>query len=89
MGGIYVFGQFANLFFTCPDGNMPLVAGRLTNLTTLCNAGCECDNLPYSPVCDETTGKTYFSPCHAGCGHWNEKERVSILDKLFRSCQVS
>lgn len=75
VGVIYMAGQFTNLYLTCPDGKMPLVAGKLINLTTVCNSGCICDSVPYSPVCHEDSGMTFFSPCHAGCHKWNEKDR--------------
>lgn len=48
---------------------------RLINLTTECNSACICDSVPYSPVCHEESGMTFFSPCHAGCHEWNEKGR--------------
>lgn len=48
---------------------------RLINLTTECNSGCICDSVPYSPVCHEDSGMTFFSPCHAGCHKWNETGR--------------
>ncbi|XP_055613870.1 solute carrier organic anion transporter family member 74D-like, partial [Uranotaenia lowii] len=70
----YMLGQFSYLFLTCPDGNMPLVQGRL-NLTTSCNSHCHCEGIPYSPVCREETGTTFFSACHAGCDAWNTKEK--------------
>uniref|UniRef100_A0A336M246 Solute carrier organic anion transporter family member n=1 Tax=Culicoides sonorensis TaxID=179676 RepID=A0A336M246_CULSO len=75
VGIVYVGGQFTNLFLTCPDGKMPLVAGKLVNLTSECNSNCICDSVPYSPVCHEETGTTFFSPCHAGCNKWNENGR--------------
>lgn len=28
VGVVYMMGQFTNLFLTCPDGKMPLVAGK-------------------------------------------------------------
>ncbi|XP_055550083.1 solute carrier organic anion transporter family member 74D [Wyeomyia smithii] len=66
----YMCGQFSYLFLTCPDGTMPLVQGRL-NLSTTCNSHCHCDGIPYSPICQEETGITFFSACHAGCDMWN------------------
>uniref|UniRef100_A0A1Q3FNY0 Solute carrier organic anion transporter family member n=1 Tax=Culex tarsalis TaxID=7177 RepID=A0A1Q3FNY0_CULTA len=68
----YMMGQFSYLFLTCPDGTMPLVEGRL-NLSTVCNSRCHCEGIPYSPVCHEDTGITFFSACHAGCDQWNAK----------------
>ncbi|XP_062545506.1 solute carrier organic anion transporter family member 74D isoform X2 [Armigeres subalbatus] len=70
----YMLGQFSYLFLTCPDGTMPLVNGSL-NLTAPCNSQCHCDDIPYSPVCQEETGITFFSACHAGCDAWNPTEK--------------
>ena len=35
-------------------------------MTSSCNVGCSCADLPYDPVCD-ANNLQYFSPCHAGC----------------------
>uniref|UniRef100_A0A2M4BDH4 Solute carrier organic anion transporter family member n=1 Tax=Anopheles marajoara TaxID=58244 RepID=A0A2M4BDH4_9DIPT len=75
----YMAGQFSYLFLTCPDGTMPLVQGRL-NLTTECNSHCHCDGIPYTPVCQEETGITFFSACHAGCDNWH------TADKYYDRC---
>ncbi|XP_061513237.1 solute carrier organic anion transporter family member 74D [Anopheles gambiae] len=79
VGAGYMVGQISYLFLTCPDGTMPLVQGRL-NLTTDCNSHCHCDGIPYSPVCQEDTGITFFSACHAGCDQWHTAE------KYYDSC---
>uniref|UniRef100_A0A182PDY0 Solute carrier organic anion transporter family member n=1 Tax=Anopheles epiroticus TaxID=199890 RepID=A0A182PDY0_9DIPT len=74
VGAGYMAGQISYLFLTCPDGTMPLVKGRL-NLTTDCNSHCHCDGIPYSPICQEDTGITFFSACHAGCDKWHTAEK--------------
>ncbi|XP_035914777.1 solute carrier organic anion transporter family member 74D [Anopheles stephensi] len=79
VGAGYMAGQISYLFLTCPDGTMPLVKGRL-NLTTECNSHCHCDGIPYSPICQEDTGITFFSACHAGCDTWHTAE------KYYDSC---
>ncbi|XP_053675033.1 solute carrier organic anion transporter family member 74D [Anopheles nili] len=79
VGAGYMVGQISYLFLTCPDGTMPLVQGRL-NLTTDCNSHCHCDGIPYSPICQEETGITFFSACHAGCESWHTTE------KYYDSC---
>ncbi|XP_036266248.1 solute carrier organic anion transporter family member 4C1 [Pipistrellus kuhlii] len=40
--------------------------GNLGNLTTPCNANCNCMRSHYYPVCGRD-GVQYFSPCFAGC----------------------
>ncbi|XP_052896368.1 solute carrier organic anion transporter family member 74D [Anopheles moucheti] len=79
VGAGYIAGQISYLFLTCPDGTMPLVKGRL-NLTTDCNSHCHCDGIPYSPICQEDTGITFFSACHAGCDRWH------MAEKYYDSC---
>ncbi|XP_059613445.1 solute carrier organic anion transporter family member 74D [Phlebotomus argentipes] len=75
LGCVYVAGTASYLFLTCPEENMPTpVNGRL-NLTRSCNSNCSCDHVPYNPVCNEATGTTYFSACHAGCAEWNSSEK--------------
>ncbi|KAG4075324.1 hypothetical protein HA402_003115 [Bradysia odoriphaga] len=48
-----------------------------------CNTDCKCDGIPYSPVCDQTAGITYFSPCHAGCRAFDKEA------KLYTDCSCS
>lgn len=82
VGVIFMFGQVSYLFFTCPDGDTPLAMlnGKL-NLDSSCNSGCHCDGIPYTPVCNEETGNTYFSACHAGCNDYSKTE------KYYSECQ--
>lgn len=42
------------------------------NATLPCNAACNCEYVKYSPVC--AYGKSYISPCHAGC---NDTMRIN------------
>ncbi|KAK3850220.1 hypothetical protein Pcinc_043064 [Petrolisthes cinctipes] len=55
----------------------------LPNLTSLCNGDCECNNLPYDPVCG-SNNVMYFSPCHAGCGGM---VRAPDGVKVFTGCK--
>lgn len=48
-----------------------------------CNSNCACDGISYSPVCDRSTGKTYFSPCHAGCKKYDEQQ------KIYKNCMCT
>ncbi|XP_047116768.1 solute carrier organic anion transporter family member 74D-like isoform X4 [Schistocerca piceifrons] len=57
-------------FIACEDDYMSGARssdGRW-NMTSDCNNACSCGpHVTFSPVCDEGSGDTYFSPCHAGC----------------------
>lgn len=74
VGFLYMCTQLSNIFVYCEAGNFYNETG-LVNLTTVCNMDCSCTGVPYSPVCDEATGVTFFSPCHAGCKGWSDSER--------------
>ncbi|XP_006897000.1 PREDICTED: solute carrier organic anion transporter family member 4A1 [Elephantulus edwardii] len=79
-------------FLHCPNVPMagvtvsysgsPLPQGHL-QLTTTCNAACDCQPEQYSPVCG-SDGLMYYSPCHAGC------LSVATTDlggrKVYRDC---
>lgn len=81
--GIFcIMSETSYLFFSCENGNLLTETGKL-NLTNSCNMKCSCDAVPYSPVCHELTGVTYFSPCHAGCVEYVEDE------KYYRNCSCS
>lgn len=61
-----------------------------TSLTTasssdLCNNGCHCDFVKYTPVCGED-GLSYNSPCHAGCRTAQMTESGSVEQYLNCSC---
>lgn len=49
------------------------------NLTTPCNAVCNCKLVKYAPVCHESSGTTFFSACHAGC-------HAIVNDTTFGDC---
>lgn len=74
VGMAYMCGQFNNIFMYCDAGSFHNENG-LVNLTTTCNMDCACTGVPYSPVCDVSSGTTFFSPCHAGCKSWSDAER--------------
>lgn len=77
IGGFYMAGQFSYLFLSCSDDLMPVAGldGKL-NLTARCNTNCDCNAVPYNPVCDVATGQTFFSACHAGCREWDSHGQI-------------
>ncbi|CAG5127865.1 unnamed protein product [Candidula unifasciata] len=45
--------------------------------TSQCLNNCHCDDLKYFPICG-SDGRSYFSPCHAGC--------MSMNNQIFSNC---
>lgn len=37
------------------------------SLNATCNSHCHCSTRVFSPLCETSTGVTFFSPCHGGC----------------------
>ena len=64
----------ALLLIQCDDTalaglNVPYAMQPLPNMSIWqgCQPACGCDTLSYNPICDTSTGVTFFSPCAAGC----------------------
>lgn len=57
---------------------MEINDGKL-NLTSSCNMDCHCSGIPYSPVCYEETGDTFFNPCVASCKAYSKQEKVLFI----------
>lgn len=88
-----MLGQFSYIFLSCGTENS-LMTNATFSLQSDCNENCFCDRVSFSPVCDKTSGTTFFSPCHAGCSKWSEKTKTftdcicskeSIKSQLYRS----
>jgi len=62
------------------NGSKPTLGSRPfpINLTSVCNAGCDCNDNLMEPVC-APNGVGYFSPCHAGCASVNGRLLPSYL----------
>ncbi|OQV20302.1 Solute carrier organic anion transporter family member 4C1 [Hypsibius exemplaris] len=60
---------FFLMMVTCEPRNLFSVTGpdNMLLVNSSCGNGCNCDRTPFSPVCDQSTGLNYYSPCHAGC----------------------
>lgn len=83
----YMMGQLSYIFLSCDNNYINNFSGTL-NLTAQCNVNCSCTGVAYSPVCYEPTSTTFFSPCHAGCNRWDDKEKyydncACALDNQF------
>lgn len=77
VGVMFMLGEISYLFLTCPDGQIPLsIENGKLNLSSTCNNDCYCSNIPYTPVCLEETGDTFFSPCVASCAKYSKKKKV-------------
>jgi len=68
---LWAFGMFLG----CPNRAFagvthPYVnstSSALVNITSSCNAACNCDVKYFSPVCSKQDQLTFYSPCYAGC----------------------
>ncbi|CAG9797785.1 unnamed protein product [Chironomus riparius] len=77
VGIMFMVGELVYLFLTCPDGQIPLnIVNRRLNLTSECNNDCYCSGIPYTPVCLEETGDTFFSPCVASCRMYSKQRKA-------------
>jgi sodium-independent organic anion transporter len=56
------------------------------NYTTPCNVECGCNSAKLFPVCD-STGKAFYSPCHAGCRHVSVADDPQKLE--FSNCDCA
>lgn len=54
------------------------------NYSISCNSECGCRSAKLFPVCD-ITGRSYYSPCHAGCRHVNiiNVDSYNLVRKFF------
>lgn len=85
IGALYMGGQVSYMFLSCSDDQTPMPVNGKFNLSSDCNFNCHCDKVPYNPVCDQSTGQTFFSACHAGCSSWDASGQVSVVCMLFLS----
>lgn len=72
----------AHLSYTqlgCESNSSLIVNGSVIS----CNVNCNCDGVAFSPVCDRSSGTTFFSPCHAGCKTFND------TNKEYSNCTCS
>lgn len=69
---VSVFTLGSGLFLSCDPirlrgQSVEDTGAGIYALNESCNADCHCTTRVFSPLCDRSTGTTYFSPCHAGC----------------------
>ncbi|KYB29909.1 Solute carrier organic anion transporter family member 4C1-like protein [Tribolium castaneum] len=73
---IYAVGMGILMFIGCPMDDLAGIQTRheFATFDLNCNKStCECNQDKFSPICGQD-GKTYLSPCHAGCRNYTEKE---------------
>ena len=59
-------------------------SGDVLGVNNTCNAGCYCHEKSYFPVCDDITGTTYITPCHAGCSDYETgMEKIQVMKMKF------
>lgn len=73
-GAVAVIARSLFMHISCENPNT-LAVNDTWIRSTECNAHCKCESVPYSPVCDTISKKTFFSACHAGCETYNEREK--------------
>lgn len=49
-----------------------------------CNKECDCNQVPFTPVCSEYDQFVFYSPCHAGC---SSSSQGFGGDRIFLDCQ--
>ncbi|KAK7129643.1 hypothetical protein R3I93_019325 [Phoxinus phoxinus] len=92
--GTSLLGYFLSLFFFamgCENANVAGITRSYNGTDSLykvdssllasCNAGCQCPEANWDPVCGEN-GLTYVSPCLAGC----RTSHGSGKDTVFEEC---
>lgn len=82
VGVISALGFIVYIFIGCP-ANESAIAMNIEHINSdsVCNLGCHCDYVSYTPVCGEDL-QTYISPCHAGC----LVESVEDDTKTYKDC---
>lgn len=74
---VYAIGMGVLMFIGCPMNDLAELKpnhGMNTIQITSCNETlCNCKEDKFQPICGQD-GKTYLSPCHAGCQNYTEKD---------------
>ncbi|XP_066248920.1 solute carrier organic anion transporter family member 74D [Euwallacea similis] len=74
---VYAMGMGALMFIGCPMNDLAELkteSGMNTIEISSCNkTQCNCVADKFQPICGQD-GKTYMSPCHAGCQNYTEKD---------------
>ncbi|XP_049762909.1 solute carrier organic anion transporter family member 74D [Schistocerca cancellata] len=86
VGIVTVMGMVSYVFLGCDAGDATtrslLHSGELSEVTK-CNADCNCDYVPYAPVCTADGRTTFISACHAGCGNYYINDNGT---KVYTEC---
>lgn len=80
---ITLTGMLSYIFLGCKANDQSTIIDQpmINNTMTSCMSDCNCEYVKYNPICG-VNGKTYVSPCHAGCtDHF-----LSNGLKFYRNC---
>ncbi|XP_018573157.1 solute carrier organic anion transporter family member 3A1 [Anoplophora glabripennis] len=73
---IYAVGMGILMFIGCPMNDLAGLKGNqgFDIMKLNCNESyCNCNKDKFAPICGQD-GKTYLSPCHAGCKNYTKKD---------------
>ena len=75
--GVNIHEEFKEEIF---DGNV--LDENFLSIDQPCNEQCDCSTKLFDPICNEASGLSYVSPCHAGCRLYqaNENPRCSCIE---------
>lgn len=79
VGFLTFAGIFSFSLIGCSGNENSLALNIPKEGETSCNSECNCDYVPFTPVCGQN-GLTYISPCHAGC---TNEYVISDTKKVF------
>ncbi|XP_026672607.1 solute carrier organic anion transporter family member 2B1-like [Ceratina calcarata] len=73
---------FALVAADCDRKNIVSESDTSLELLQYCNKDCGCsDDTDFRPVCDRKSEYTFYSPCHAGCTMFEERNGVNIYSE--------
>ncbi|XP_039292347.1 solute carrier organic anion transporter family member 1B2 isoform X2 [Nilaparvata lugens] len=74
--------MFSLIFLRCSGTPIHHEDSR-KDLLEYCNKDCDCNQVPFTPVCSEYDQFVFYSPCHAGCS----SSQGTGQHRVFLDCQ--